>query len=171
MGNGMTSPVTRVFIDGVEVPVTSANITYSRTGFDYFVDGYFDTLSEVKLHKADCTIDLNGVIDNESGPYLYCSCGIYMRVKASTDPLRGMVRNLVAQQIQGEPDLLKVQQLRITLREQLETLESLLGVLDGYADDGTSELREWAAEKLGADLPEASNQLECREDSALERPG
>jgi hypothetical protein len=145
-----TSSVTLTF-NGKEIPGVR-NITVSYCGsspnnvtYDVNIIGS-DTI--VPGHQSDCTIDLNGVIDNEvTGPYLYCSCGILLKVQSSAKPFKEMVQRVVASGLSGLPqDLAKVASMQKRVNEQISILQGLLGVLDSYADKEMSQLTEWARE-------------------------
>jgi hypothetical protein len=138
----------------------------------YSIDISGDSL--VTEHRSGCTVDLNGVIDNDvTGPYVYCSCGILVRVKSSAEPLKKMVERVVAAGLHGIPrDLAKVTSMRERVNEQISILQGLLGVLDAYANKEMSQLTEWAREStVDTDPSTETNIVERREIGPLEQEG
>lgn len=106
------------------------------------------------MHKSDCCIDLNGIIDNEiSGPYVYCTCGILVRVTTTTNPLEELVAALIVNHKDGESmEASKVLKMRETITGQLDTLTNLKVILDRMIAEHTADLRDWAAD-VDPDLP------------------
>lgn len=125
-------PVVTMTVNGRVVFVSHLDITNEMTSY-----GSITTTVDVKTtgvdplgHRANCTIDVGGIIPNVTGAYLYCSCGIMMHVDCSVDPFKVIVAEAMARFRDGSMDMEETIRLRAALMVHLESLQPLYELID-----------------------------------------